>query len=238
MSKSHHSASSRHLVTALLLGAGVLLTGCSNAALVDDYPTNDAYYERYPITVEKAPVKLGVSTHAHGLRPEQINAVAAFARDAHQNAHSRIYVRYPSGSKNGRAVASSVGQLLVQQGVSPGMITASSYKGGAGAPVEISYTRYVAVTKECGDWSSSMAVTFDNLSYPNFGCSQQNNLAAMVANPEDFEHPRAMPPVRASARKVALDLYFNGGGDSGSSSSTSGSGTSSSSGGTSGGTGG
>ncbi len=35
--------------------------------------------------------------------------------------------------------------------------------------------------------------------YPNFGCAQQHNLAAMIANPADLLGPRTMEPARPRA---------------------------------------
>jgi pilus assembly protein CpaD len=66
--------------------------------------------------------------------------------------------------------------------------------------VQISYLRSVAVTKECGDWSTDLANTSSNQPFPNYGCAIQNNIAAMVVNPEDFVVPRPTTPVLAAAR--------------------------------------
>lgn len=68
--------------------------------------------------------------------------------------------------------------------------------------------RKVAVTKECGDWSDNLAVTRSNTPYRNFGCAYQNNLAAMVANPRDFERPRAMTAASAANRSTAATIYY------------------------------
>jgi hypothetical protein len=67
--------------------------------------------------------------------------------------------------------------------------------------------RQVAVTKECGDWSENLAYSPANRPYPNHGCALQNNIAAMVANPSDFQRPRAMTPSRAANRATAMTIY-------------------------------
>lgn len=200
------------LRSALLVGTGLLLAGCSTDDLVlQDRPTNDNFYERYPITVAKKPVKMGVSTNVGTLQPSQINAVSAFGREALKNSYSQIVISYPSGASHGRQMASDVGELLIQQGVPASMITARSYAASAGSPVELSYTRKVAVTKECGDWSQNLASDYSNRDYPNFGCAVQHNTAAMVANAEDFETMRPMDPASASARLLAMKLYYSTG---------------------------
>jgi pilus assembly protein CpaD len=80
------------------------------------------------------------------------------------------------------------------------MISQKTYPGPAKGPVQLTYIRSVAVTKECGDWSSDMANTSSNEPYANYGCSIQNNIAAMVVNPNDFVVPRPTTPALAATR--------------------------------------
>ena len=64
---------------------------------------------------------------------------------------------------------------------------------GAGAPgvVRVVVTRAVASVPNCPDWSSRPSQpNYNNRSVPNFGCSVNTNLAAMVANPEDLVNGR------------------------------------------------
>lgn len=228
------SAFSRSSASLLLVAAAFTLAGCkAEDVALEDFNPHDTAAERYPIKVVQAPIKMGLATKSDTLQPSQINAVASFARSA----KSKIRIAYPSGSPHGRAMASEVGQLLVQQGVSPGMITAASYPGGASAPVQVSYTRSVAVTKECGDWSEDLGMQSSNTTYTNFGCAMQHNTAAQVANPDDFVRPHAMDPVIASSRANALLLYYGTGAAGGSSSASSGGSSNGSGGGSGGGSG-
>jgi pilus assembly protein CpaD len=64
---------------------------------------------------------------------------------------------------------------------------------GAVAPdsVRVVVTRAVASVPNCPDWSSRPSQpNYNNRMVPNFGCSVNSNLAAMVANPEDLVHGR------------------------------------------------
>ena len=64
---------------------------------------------------------------------------------------------------------------------------------GAVAPgvVRVVVTRAVASVPNCPDWSSRPSQpNYNNRTVPNFGCSVNSNLAAMVANPEDLVHGR------------------------------------------------
>lgn len=194
----------------LVAMTGALLAGCvadEPGDFVD--PARSAYYDRYPIKVVSAPVKVGVAARGGLLQPEQMNAVASFARTAKSDAHSRIAIRWPSASgAKGRQAASDAAAIMVTQGVPQEMIGVGSYPAGAGAPLQLSYERRVAVTKECGNWDENLAYSPRNDTYPDFGCAYQNNVAAMVANAEDFEHPRGEMAVVAANRTNAMKVYF------------------------------
>jgi pilus assembly protein CpaD len=185
----------------MLLAVTTSLAGCGMDQLAADdqyLPVN--HYDKYPIKVAKAPIKLEVSSRYGSLQPSQINAIAGFARSAKSASASKIAIRRPSSGGSSRQVASQTYQLLVQSGISPSMIVQGTYPGASKGPVQLSYLRTVAVTKECGDWSESMSDTGTNEPYSNFGCSIQNNIAAMVVDPQDFEVPKPMPPALASMR--------------------------------------
>ena len=71
-------------------------------------------------------------------------------------------------------------------------------------------TKSGAHSKHCGDWPEDMTETANNEAYANFGCSQQNNIAAMVANPEDLVRPSATTPSDPMRRTVIFDKYRTG----------------------------
>jgi pilus assembly protein CpaD len=185
----------------VLLAVSASLAGCSADELaVDDQYVPLTHYERYPIKVAKAPIKLEISSQHGTLQPSQINAISGFARSARNAIASKITIHRPSSGGASRQVASQTYQLLLQSGISPSMIVQATYPGPAKGPVQLSYLRSVAVTKECGDWSSDMADTSNNQPYSDMGCSIQNNIAAMVVNPEDFVVPEVTTPALAAMR--------------------------------------
>lgn len=198
------------VVPAIALLSTALLSGCSTNTVVleDDYYVPAAHYENYPIRVTKVPVKRGISVKAGRLTPEQINAATNFAADARNNAESKVTIRWPAGGGKARLAAQDIAEIFVEQGVPKAAIRVTSYPGNASSPIQISYLRKVAVTGECGDWSDNLANNSDNTFHVNYGCATQHNIAAMVANPEDFERPRAMSPVTAANRTAAMTLYY------------------------------
>ena len=184
----------------LLIAMSSALAACSSGELaLDDTYVPVAHYERFPIEVTRGPVRMEISSRHGTLQSSQINAISGFSRSAHSGS-SRITITRPSAGGASGKVARQTYQLLVQSGISPGMISQRTYPGPAKGPVQLTYIRSVAVTKECGDWSSDMANTSSNEPYSNNGCSTQNNIAAMVVNPNDLVVPRQTTPVLAATR--------------------------------------
>ena len=175
---------------ALFIAMSSTLAACSNGELaLDDTYVPATHYERYPIEVTRGPVKMEISSQDGTLQPTQINAIFGFSRSARNSGSSRITILRPSGGGASGKVARETYQLLVQSDISPSMIVQKTYPGPSKGPVQLSFIRSVAVTKECGDWSADLTNTSSNEPYPNFGCSIQNNIAALVANPDDFVVP-------------------------------------------------
>lgn len=80
-------------------------------------------------------------------------------------------------------------------------------------PIEVvkdEHGRPRAVSAECGDWSKGLADTATNAPYENLGCAQQQNLAALVANPKDFVAPRAETPSDSTRRSEVFVKYRKG----------------------------
>lgn len=201
------SAASR-MSLALFIAMTSTLAACSNGELaLDDTYVPATHYERYPIEVTRGPVKMEISSKHGTLNPAQINAISAVARTVRNSGSSRISILRPSGGGASGKVAKETYQLLVQSGIAPGMIVQKTYRGSSRGPVQLSYVRSVAVTKECGDWSSDLYNTSANEPFPNLGCATQHNIAAMVVNPDDFVVPEPTAPALASSRDRAARGY-------------------------------
>jgi pilus assembly protein CpaD len=183
------------------------LAGCSGGAEIDDYYKPAMHYERFPIEVAKGSVRLDVSTKRPTLGERQEDAVARFAQSANASGAPRVQIQRPRSAATADAVAGRVTQIMVMNGIEPENILESDYAGGKGAPVIVTFQRKIAVTPECGDWSEDIAVTGKNEPPPDFGCATQNNIAAMVANPEDFEVPRTTTPADAMRRNQVFVDY-------------------------------
>lgn len=82
---------------------------------------------------------------------------------------------------------------------------------GRGASVSLTFMTDTAVAESCaGNWSEDMGEEPRNLPYPNFACSSQQNLAAILEDPRDLIQPRQQDPSDAMRRGVVLDKYRKG----------------------------
>jgi len=213
------SAASR-LFTLLLLA--LALAGCKT---LDDEPgahvagwTLIDPAQRHPIMVSEKPavISMRIPRGSQGLTPSQRAQVADFlerfrAADA---GNSKLVIFVPSGSPNESAAVRAVAdirQLIAAYSFADNNVAIEPYGDrSADAPIRLSYLRYVAEGPECGRWTSNLADDPRNLPYPNFGCAQQRNLAAQVANPADLLGPRTMDPADQERRVVVFDKYRQG----------------------------
>jgi pilus assembly protein CpaD len=152
-----------------------------------------------------------------GLSPAQKAQFGGFLeryRSA-DSGNSKLVVSVPSGSNNEASVVRAVNDLramIASSGFAESNLVIEPYVEGreGGAPIRIAYLRYVAQGPECGTWPANLADERRNLNYHNFGCAQQHNLAAQIANPADLLGPRTMETADPERRTVVLDRYRQG----------------------------
>jgi pilus assembly protein CpaD len=211
------------LPIALTLAAGTaLLAGCKTLEEPGGHITGAVVvspYEKHPILVAQQPSTLSLSIPAgsRGLSPSQVAQVEGFlsryrASDA---GNSKLVIAVPHGGANEPAAMRAAGQLngLVKEaGFADNAVQVQPYSAGRGSngPIRFSYMRYVAQGPECGVWPDNLARDRRNLNYHNFGCAQQANLAAQIANPADLVTPRTMDASDPERRAVVFDKYRQG----------------------------
>ncbi|MFA5899888.1 MAG: CpaD family pilus assembly protein [Hyphomicrobium sp.] len=213
----------RSLASKLLLVslASLGVTGCKTT----DDPTRVAGWtlidssQRHPILVSQEPTThmIRVKRGAHGMTAAQRAQLINFADHYRvtDSGNSRLVVSVPSGGGNEVGAMYAVGEiraLLTDQGFEQSTISVEAYsaEGAADPPIRVSYLRYVAEPPQCGDWSTNLANEPTNLPYPNLGCSQQRNLAVMVANPADLLGPRSETARSGERRDQVWGKYVTG----------------------------
>ncbi len=187
--------------------------GMTTGALSDDYR------QRHPIVLTQAEhnVDIPVSASDRGLTAGARDTVRGFSQDYKAHATGTVELLSPQGAANtpsASALRRQIHRELVANGIPSGRIVDSFYPaGGAGdaAPIRLRFMATTAVTNACGQWPEDLSDNaFDNQNYYNFGCAQQSNLAAQVANPTDLIAPRAQTPIDADQRSKVIDDYRSG----------------------------
>lgn len=212
-----------------VLMAGSALSGCYTLANAPyspippeaSYP-ND-YRKRHPIAIRegKQVVEVFIGKDRAPLNASQRADVAAFAHVWKGESTGGIMIAVPYGTPNQRAsseAAREVRALLVASGIPDNLIGTRSYQPEDPAKLSVlklSYSKMVAEAGPCALWPSDLGPTYDtsyneNREFWNLGCSNQRNLAAMVANPADLVQPRGESPSWTSRRTVVFEKYRAG----------------------------
>ncbi len=202
--------------TALAICTAMLMAGCAakrDSVIVGSIP--DDYRTTHPIIIsEKAQqIDLPIAASARKMSRDQMSTLAGFMSGYDRRSGGTVSVLVPSGSVNelgASNVASQITHLLQNQGVPPENISVVSYQAPSpdtAPPIRVSYPVVKASTNQCGRWPADILDTTDNKHYANFGCSYQNNLAAQVANPNDFLGPRKQGEIDAENRMGVIDKY-------------------------------
>ena len=194
-----------------VLCAALLLAGCMNdSATVRSPEFGFLPQERYPIAVEAqmAVYQIPLNAARNDVDPREENDLRQIAVDYLANGSGSIAL---SASGNDRDVTARVSDRLVILGVPADRIMITADSGPQFGPqARVSFVRYRADPVPCGNWSESLAVTYENKPTPNFGCATQHNLAVEVADPHDLVAPKTLEPGDALRSLAVLDKYRQG----------------------------
>ena len=212
----------RLTLAALLASASALaLASCKSAEItpqVAGWSVVDPS-QRHPILVSQQPsnMSLRVPRGSTGMSPHQKAQVIDFVTRyrAGDSGNSKLVVSAPSGAPNEVAAMQAVAEirhLMREGGFSESSITVEGYHEDRDPqpPIRISYLRYVAEGPQCGRWPTNVADESQNNNMANFGCAQQHNFAAQVANPADLLGPRSVTAAPGDRRDVVWGKYIKG----------------------------
>jgi pilus assembly protein CpaD len=157
-----------------------------------------------------------VGMNGPAISPEIEAAVRAYALEYRADGTGAITIQVPTGSANEVAATSTgraVHYALVRAGVPERQIRVAPYAVNDLSTVStlrVSYLRVKAVVPRCGVWPELYPTDHRNAQYHNFACAQQQNLAAMVANPADLIRPQPMAPASGARRAGVITAYGQG----------------------------
>ena len=171
----------RRKIGLLLLASAV--AGCGHVA--QDLPDRGYSAVNVPV-VSRTNYVFDAATPAGALSPSESARLDSWFNSLDLRYGDAIYVDggYEAARAQVAEVAGNYGML-----VSAGAPVTT----GAVAPgtVRVVVTRAVASVPNCPNWNGQPSQpNYNNRMMPNFGCSVNSNLAAMVANPEDLVHGR------------------------------------------------
>lgn len=197
-------------LSALTACAGVPKPDITNpaASAADRHePTAAAAIQRIEI-----PVAPGQTELAGGERAR----LHAFANDYLRYGHGALVLETPSGGANAEAasvLAADTRRALAEAGVSYAAIAGSTREAGAdGAPILVSFNRYEARAPECAPlYEQDLSHQSNNQPWASFGCATNYNLAALVEDPADLDHPREAEARDSGRRDTVMEAYREGG---------------------------
>jgi len=199
-----------YLLRAAAVGAILMAGSCS--VMNDGATISEDGARNHPITVEPSyrDLKVQFAASADGMSPEDAAKFDSFLTDYRLHGNGSLGISVPS-SASSRAAITYFGERAAASGISRDRILVSTHDAANGdRRVDVSYIAYTAHTQSCGDWSENESFTLDNQTPKNFGCSVQQNIAAMVADPRDLLGPGGQGPVDTARRAAVLDHYEKG----------------------------
>lgn len=196
-----------HVLRAASLAAVLMAGSCAepfnDGKIVADPEVN------HPITVEPSYATIKVPA-SRNLSPDDAAHFTAFVADYLAHGNGAISISAPSGPGASDAIA-YFGEQLAALGVPRSRILVGTRDAADGdTRIEIGFVTYVAHTDACGNWSENTADTASNLPMLDFGCSVQNNVAVMVADPRDLMTTGQMGDVDTTRRSTVLGNFDKG----------------------------
>ncbi|MGD9967755.1 MAG: CpaD family pilus assembly protein [Hyphomonadaceae bacterium] len=168
-------------------------------------PTAEQTVRRIEIAVAPGQAELGQTDRAQ---------LAAFAGEYLRYGHGPLLLETPSGATNSDAasmLAADARRTLADAGVSYAAIAGGTQVSGEGRPILVSFSRYEARAPECAPlWEQDLAHQSNNQPWSSFGCATNFNLAAMVEDPADLDHPRDEDPRDSGRRDTVMEAYRDG----------------------------
>jgi len=211
----------RGLLAALALSLG--LAGCG----VDRFAANPQepydYRLRHPIVLaDKArTLDIFVGANAGPLDPRQREDLQAFVREFRAHGKGMMTAFVPVGSTDPGADARGITAIRAALSGPKGHVPLSvqSYMvedPSLAAPIRLSFAELAAkVPHPCGQWpkdlsGSSTREGIENNQYWNFGCSGQQNLTVLVADPIDLVRPHVEDRIDVVKRTNEIEKLRKG----------------------------
>jgi pilus assembly protein CpaD len=219
---------SKAAFTVIAFSALMMLGACGGASAAKEEPAVDrvekAHLERTLLDAHapeaipvEARIAISAPSGAIGITVQEAAELKSFAQEYVRLGRGNIVVSVPTNASNSQSaaqVAQDVQRALFLGGVDFSKISSGPYQaqGQTNAPILISFGRYEAKPIVCEPWTSfDPRKTAENIPPDRFGCAQNANLAAMIADPGDFLGDRREGPRDAARIQNGIDMHRKGG---------------------------
>ncbi len=198
-----------NLKSAFLALPLALLAGACASSFEHRYNAALPIEQRHPIEVKSEVAMLNVATDGRGhLSPQSRQQVAGFFNAYRADGSGVIEIQTAVGGRAAAQIEGEIRDLAALHGIPRNYVTVASYtpERGSATTTRLAYARYVARVPTCenADWSENLSMTWDNTTYPTFGCSMQQNLAAMASNPRDLVQAQPMDATASAERRDTI----------------------------------
>jgi len=211
MQKHNKSTPPKFHIAVLSSVLGLILSGCT--VYEPSYPPTTL---RNKITVAETVERLELYTQASGLNlsARDEDAVTDFVYQYAESGQGPLYINIPGNSAGGIGVQqakTAISSRLSSMGIPRSAMQVGQYpsRPGAPAPVVISFRQLATAPIDCQQ-GAALTRTSTNQPYPNFGCAQTANLAAMIDSPRHLLAPAGTSPLPAIRRTTVMQSYNEG----------------------------
>jgi len=215
LNKTNNEPKMHNLDAKKLLGLALVCTtvaACSNkvgprqpsASFAPNY-----HLLRNPISIGQKVHKVELSFNEMGQLDSNGNTnLQHFLTKYHQEGGQALNAQIASGS-NHDAIVNHVNNTLGKLGYGGMQVNIIPVKSSNPSFVQLSFqsSRVTAHAEGCDALTKPMVDNGGGNTHDYFGCATRNNLAAMVANPNDLVQPGKMGSVSTKRRMILLDTY-------------------------------
>lgn len=167
----------KKLSLSALIALSAFTSGCGT--------TNRGLESVHQPVVSRNDYVLDVGSGGGALRASEIAQLSGWFESLRVGYGDHVALDVPGGADS-PAIREAVGAIAARYGLlldDTAPITTGDIAPGA---VRVVISRLKAEVPNCPDWSRPSSPNFNNNTNSNYGCATNTNLAAMVANPEDF----------------------------------------------------
>lgn len=212
------------IITAAILTASTVLSGCQSREKTKDPIIPTSYYQgttldRNAIGVRGQSEVLEVDLNAMDsqLRQVQLARIEAFLARYNRVGQGPLIMSMPKNFANQSLAVKATAEardLAWNSGVEYDQIVGSAYDAGgsADAPLILVFQSFDAVAPDCPQHSeTNFTDARSNNDLPTLGCVVRTNMAAMIAEPSDLLGQRDLEDGDLARRVTQLEAWREGG---------------------------